>query len=173
MVMAGAELVELNQIHGFHVFDAIPFAPFQPILWAVLPSAASTACGPHFENPCIRACKVTPRKHTIALPLPVNFSYFLGFISALHSTIWNRLIYGSQHINIHAVSNSKHCEQNLYSLTQRNVAIMECHSLTRRNQTTCYLHVKMWSPLSFFVANSFLALWGSVLDISHEVNSNG
>jgi hypothetical protein len=32
MVMAEAELVEWNQIHGFHVFDAIPFPPFQPLL---------------------------------------------------------------------------------------------------------------------------------------------
>jgi hypothetical protein len=27
---------------GFHVFDSIPLTPFQPLLWAVLPSAAST-----------------------------------------------------------------------------------------------------------------------------------
>ena len=45
VVMAGAESVECYQIHqtyGFHVFDAIPFAPFQTSLRAVLPSAAST-----------------------------------------------------------------------------------------------------------------------------------
>ena len=28
--------------HGFHVFDAIPFTPFQTLLCAVFPSAAST-----------------------------------------------------------------------------------------------------------------------------------
>jgi hypothetical protein len=35
MVVAGAELVEWSQIqqtHGFHVFDANPFIPFQPLL---------------------------------------------------------------------------------------------------------------------------------------------
>ena len=45
MVMAGAEYVEWyqkHQTHSFHVFDAIPLTLFQPLLWAVLPSAAST-----------------------------------------------------------------------------------------------------------------------------------
>jgi hypothetical protein len=32
MVMAGAESVEWYQIHGFQVFDAVPFAPVQPLL---------------------------------------------------------------------------------------------------------------------------------------------
>jgi hypothetical protein len=32
VVMAGAESVEWYQIHGFHVFDAIPFAPFHTLL---------------------------------------------------------------------------------------------------------------------------------------------
>ena len=35
VVMAGAESVEwyqLHQPHGFHVFDAIPFTPFQALL---------------------------------------------------------------------------------------------------------------------------------------------
>jgi hypothetical protein len=34
--------VEWYQTHGFYVFDTVAFAPFQPFLWAVLPSAAST-----------------------------------------------------------------------------------------------------------------------------------
>jgi hypothetical protein len=32
VVMAGAEEMEWYQIHGFHVFDAISFTPFQPLL---------------------------------------------------------------------------------------------------------------------------------------------
>jgi hypothetical protein len=35
VVMAGEESVEWYQLHqtyGFHVFDAIPFVPFQPLL---------------------------------------------------------------------------------------------------------------------------------------------
>ena len=35
MVMTGGELVEcfqIEQIHGFHLFNAIPFTPFQPLL---------------------------------------------------------------------------------------------------------------------------------------------
>lgn len=32
-----------HQRHGLHVFDTIPFNPFQPLLCAVLPSAASCA----------------------------------------------------------------------------------------------------------------------------------
>ena len=35
VVMAGAELVEwyqIHQTHSFHVFDAIPFPPFQTLL---------------------------------------------------------------------------------------------------------------------------------------------
>ena len=43
VIMAGAESVEWYQTDRFHVFDAIPFTPFQPLLWAFLPSAASTA----------------------------------------------------------------------------------------------------------------------------------
>jgi hypothetical protein len=43
--MAGAEEMEWYQIHGFHVFDAISFAPFQPLLCAVFPSEASFELG--------------------------------------------------------------------------------------------------------------------------------
>ena len=35
VVIAGAELVgwyQIHQTHGFHVFDAVPLAPFQPLL---------------------------------------------------------------------------------------------------------------------------------------------
>jgi hypothetical protein len=41
VLMAGAVQVEwyqIHQSHGFKVFDAIPFAPFQALLCAVLPS---------------------------------------------------------------------------------------------------------------------------------------
>jgi hypothetical protein len=31
VLMIGAELVELYQVHGFQVFDAIPFALFWPL----------------------------------------------------------------------------------------------------------------------------------------------
>lgn len=44
VVMAGAEKVEWYQIHETHVFhvsDVISLAPFQPLLWAILLSAAS------------------------------------------------------------------------------------------------------------------------------------
>jgi hypothetical protein len=38
VVMAGAELVEWYQTHGFYAFDAILFAPFQPLLCPTLSS---------------------------------------------------------------------------------------------------------------------------------------
>jgi hypothetical protein len=40
----------LKHIHGFHVFDSIPFALFQPLLWAVLPSAASCDMDPIWQR---------------------------------------------------------------------------------------------------------------------------
>ena len=60
--MTGAESVEWYEIHhthgfhGFHVFDDIPFASFQTLLWAVLPSAA-------FTDTCIEL--VWCFKHTV------------------------------------------------------------------------------------------------------------
>jgi hypothetical protein len=36
------EWYQIHQMHGFHVFDAIPVALFHPLSCAVLPSAAST-----------------------------------------------------------------------------------------------------------------------------------
>ena len=45
IVMSGMESMEWHQSHqrhGFYVFVTIPLTPFQPYLWAVLPSAAST-----------------------------------------------------------------------------------------------------------------------------------
>ena len=44
VVMTGAESVEWYQMHqtsGFYEFDAIPFAPFRILLWALFHSAAS------------------------------------------------------------------------------------------------------------------------------------
>lgn len=38
--MAG---MEWYQTHGLHVVHTIPLTPLQPLLWAALPSAASTA----------------------------------------------------------------------------------------------------------------------------------
>jgi hypothetical protein len=32
VVLTEAESVEWDQTNGFHVFDAIPFAPFRPLL---------------------------------------------------------------------------------------------------------------------------------------------
>jgi hypothetical protein len=32
MVTTGGELVEWYQIHSVHIFDAVPLAPFQPLL---------------------------------------------------------------------------------------------------------------------------------------------
>ena len=49
VVTAEAESLEWYQTHQTHVFDAIPFAPFQLLLWAVLPSAAYTGFNP-FSN---------------------------------------------------------------------------------------------------------------------------
>uniref|UniRef100_A0A674AE99 Uncharacterized protein n=1 Tax=Salmo trutta TaxID=8032 RepID=A0A674AE99_SALTR len=43
-----------NGMSGFHVFDATPFAPFQTLLRAVLPSAASTGV----ISPGISACSL-------------------------------------------------------------------------------------------------------------------
>ena len=40
--MAGMESLEWYQPHENHVFYTIPLTPFQPLLGAVLPSAAST-----------------------------------------------------------------------------------------------------------------------------------
>ena len=45
--MFGLDLVEWYQTH---VFDAIPFAPSRPLLWGVLPSAASTANVPFLSS---------------------------------------------------------------------------------------------------------------------------
>ena len=42
-IMAGMESMELYQPLGNHMFETISLTPFQPFLWAVLPSAASTS----------------------------------------------------------------------------------------------------------------------------------
>lgn len=43
--------MELSHTPGFHVFDIIPFTPFQPLLGAVLPSAASCLLSElHFQS---------------------------------------------------------------------------------------------------------------------------
>jgi hypothetical protein len=46
IVMAGTAWMEWYQTHhtpGVHVFNTIPFSPFQPLFWVILPSAASCA----------------------------------------------------------------------------------------------------------------------------------
>jgi hypothetical protein len=53
------EWYQINQTHGFHVFDAIPLVPFQTLLWAVLPSAASTDIEVHLPVSMTCLCMYT------------------------------------------------------------------------------------------------------------------
>ena len=73
MVMAGAESVEWYQIyqtHGFHVFDAIPFTPVQPLLSAILSSAAFDVVKSTKRTACRLTVSPAKHPHNITPPLP-------------------------------------------------------------------------------------------------------
>ena len=93
--MAGVELVEwyqIHQTHGFHVFDAIPSTPFQLLLWAVLPSAASTASkAAHIEGSSPKTWN-----SSIWRPIPyIVHSFWPGPIVVVHY-IGNKVAFGTQ-----------------------------------------------------------------------------